>query len=70
MNDVFKPAGEPNTTTTAFLLNLNQPLGRTNHGQKNIFYIAPNIWKNVPNSRKTTDNLNTYKHRFKEHFFH
>ena len=32
MNDVFKPAGQPNTTIRASLLKLNQPLRRTNHG--------------------------------------
>ena len=70
MNDVFKPAGQPNTTTRASLLKLNQPLRRTNHGQNNISYIAPIIWNNLPNSLKTSDNLNTYKHRVEEHFFH
>ena len=70
MNDVFKPAGQPNITTTASLLKLNQPLRRTNHGQHNIFYIAPIIWNNLPNSLKTTDSLNTYNHRIEEHFFH
>ena len=69
MNDVFKPTGQPNTTTRASLLKLNQPLRRTNHGQNNISYIAPIIWNNLPNSLKTTDKLNTYKHRVKEHFF-
>ena len=43
MNDVLKSAGQPNTTTRASLLKLNQPLQRTNHGQKNISYIAPII---------------------------
>ena len=70
MNDVFKPAGQSNTATRASLLKLNQYLRRTNHGQNNIFYIAPIIWNNLPNSLKTTDNRNTYKHRVKEHFFH
>ena len=69
MNDVFKPTGQPNTITRASLLKLNQPLRRTNHGQNNISYIAPIIWNNLPNSLKTTHNLNTYKHRVKEHFF-
>ena len=46
MNDVFQPAGQPNTTTRASLLKLNQPLRITNHGQNNISYIAPNIWNN------------------------
>ena len=67
---VFKPAGHPNTTTRTSLLKLNQPLRRTNHGQNNISYIGPIIWNNLPNSLKTTGNLNTYKHRVKEHFFH
>ena len=65
MNDVFKPDGQPNTTTSASLLKLNQTLRRTNHGQNNISYIL----NNLPNSLKATDNLNTYKHRVKEHFF-
>ena len=62
MKDVFKPAGQPNTTTWASLLKLNQPLWRTNHGHKNISYIAQIIWNNLSNSLKTKDNLNTYKH--------
>ena len=70
MNDVFKPTGQPNTTTRAPLLKLNQALRRTNNGQNNISYIAPIILNNLPNSLKTTDNLNTYKHRVTEHFFH
>ena len=69
MNDVFKTAGQPNTTTEASLLKLNQPLRITNHGQNIITYIGPIIWNNLPNSLKTTSNLNSYKHRVKEHFF-
>ena len=61
MSDVFKPAGQPNTTTRASLLKLSQPLRKTNHGQNSISYIAPIIWNNLSNSLKTTDNLNTYK---------
>ena len=70
MNDVFKLAGQPNTTTKASLVKLNQTLRRTNHGQNNTSCIAPIIWNNLPNFLKTTDNLNTYKHRVKEHFCH
>ena len=70
MNDVFNPAGQSNTTTRASLLKLSLPLRRNNHDQNNISYIAPIIWNNLPNSLKTTDNLKTYKHRVKEHFFH
>ena len=70
MNDAFKPADQPNTTTRASLLKLNQPLRRTNHDQKNISYIALIISNSLPNFLKTTDNLNTYRHKVKEYFFH
>ena len=50
MTDVFKPSGQPNTTTRASFLELNQTLQRTNHGQNNISYIAPIIWNNLTNS--------------------
>ena len=56
--------GQPNAATKTSLLKLNQPLQRSNHGQKNISYIAPIIWNDLPDSLKTTDNLNTYKHFF------
>ena len=69
MNDVFKPTGQPNNTTRAPLLKLNQPLRRTNNGQNNISYITPIILNNLPNSLKTTDNLNTYKQSYGA-FFH
>ena len=70
MNDVFKPANQPNTTTRASLLKLNQRVRRTNRGQNIISFISPIIWNSLPNSLKTTDNLNTYKHKVKEHFFY
>ena len=57
MNDVFKPAVQPNATTRASSLKLNQPLRRTNHCQKNISHIPRIIWKNLPSPPKTTDNL-------------
>ena len=57
MNDVFKPAVQPNATTRASSLKLNQPLRRTNHCQKNISHIPRIIWKNLPNPPKTTNNL-------------
>ena len=68
MKAVFKPAGQPNTTTRACLSKLGKSLQKTNHGQKSISCIVPIIWSNLPNSLKTTENLNTYKDRVKEFF--
>ena len=49
-NNIFKPAGHPNTNTKTSFLKLNQPLRKTNHGQKALSYLAQNIWNSLPNS--------------------
>ena len=69
MSDVFKLASQSTTTARTFLLKLSHPLRKTNHGQKSLSYVAPSIWNKLPDFLKTTDNVNTYKHRVKKHFF-
>ena len=60
MKEVFKPSGQPSTTTRASLLKLNQLWQRPNSSQNNISYLARIIWNNLPKFLwKTTDNLNT-----------
>ena len=68
MNNVFKPAGHPNTNTKESFLRLNQLLRNTNHGQKTLSYMAPYIWNSLPVSLKATEGLNTNKHRIKKYF--
>ena len=60
MNDVFKLAGQNTTATRTSLFKLN--------GQKCLSYVAPSIWNILPDFLKTTDNVNTYKHK-KAFFF-
>ena len=69
LNDVFKLAGQHTTTSSISLFKLSQSLRNTNHGQKSLSYVTPSIWNKLPNFLKTTDNVNTYKHRVKKHFF-
>ena len=69
MNDVFKLADQNTTTTRTSLFKLSQPLRKTNHRQKSLSYVAPSIWNKLPDFLKTTDNVNTYKHRVKKRFF-
>ena len=68
MNDVFKLAGQNTTATRTFLFKTSQPLRKTNHGQKSL-YVAHSIWNKLSDFLKTTDNVNTHKHRVKKHFF-
>ena len=69
MNDVFKPADQNTTVTRTYLFKLSQPLLKTKHGQKNLLYVAPCIWDKLSDFLKTTENVNTFKHRVKKHFF-
>ena len=69
MNDVFKPAGQNTTSTRTYLSKLSQPLRKTNHGQKGLSYVAPCTWNKFSDLLKTTENINTFKHRVKKHFF-
>ena len=67
MYDVFKLAGQNTTATRTSLFKLNQPLRKTNHRQKSLSFVAPSIWNKLPDFFKTTDKVNTYKHRVKKH---
>ena len=69
MNDVFKQAGHLNTSTRTSFLKLNQPLRKSNHEQRTLFYVAPNIWNNLPIFSKTAKGLNTCKHKIQKTFF-
>ena len=70
MNNIFKPAGQPNTTTRASLLKLNQPFQKTNHDQKSISYKASITWNNLPNPQKITENLTLINTNLKYVLFH
>ena len=69
MNDVFKSADQNTTASGTPLFKLSQPLQKTNYGQKSLSYMAPSIWNKMPDFLKTMDNVSTYKHRVKKHFF-
>ena len=69
MNDVFKPAGQNTTGARTYLFKLKQPLQNANYGQKTFSYVAPYIWNKLTDFLKTAENINTYKHRVKKHFF-
>ena len=57
MNDVFKPAVQNAMTTRTSLFKLSQLLGKTNHRQKNLSYMAPSIWNKLPDFLKTIENV-------------
>ena len=66
MKDVSKQTGHPNTNAGVSFLKLNQPLRKTNHGQKTLSYMTPNIWSNQQDSLKATKGLYTFKQKIKK----
>ena len=69
MNEVFEFASEDNVSLKNDFLKLKRPFRNTNTGQKTLSFIGPSFWNQIPETLKKTDNLNTFKHNLKKHFF-
>ena len=69
MNEVFEFASEGNVSLKNNFLKLKRPFRNTNTGQKALSFIGPSFWNQIPETLKKTDNLNTFKHNLKKHFF-
>ena len=69
LNEVFEFAPEGNISLRNNFLKLKRPFRNTNTGQKALSFIGPSFWNQIPETLKKTDNLNTFKHNLKKHFF-
>ena len=45
------------------------PYRKNNRGQKCLSFMGPKIWNNLNSELKTTENVNTFKHKIKNTFF-
>ena len=66
LNEVFEFMSEGNISLRNNFLKLFR---NTNTSQKAISFIGPSFWNQIPETLKKTDNLNTFKHNLKKHFF-
>ena len=70
MNDVFKLADQSTIATRTSLFKLSQPLRKPITDKKLLhMWHLVFIWNKLPSFLKTTDNVNTSKHRAKKDFF-
>jgi len=69
MKDIFDISCINRISTRNSAKKLNQPLRRTNYGKNCISFLTPSVWNSMPDSLKDCENLNTFKHRVKAHFF-
>ena len=70
MKDVFDKPCISQASTRNSTMKLSQPLRRTKNGQHCISFLAPSVWKNLPNEVKRYTNLNTFKRKVKEYFLY
>ena len=69
MHDVYKESGQNKINTRGSFMKLKQTFRKTNFGQKCLSYLGPVIWNNLPDDIKAVKNINSFKHKFKDHLF-
>ena len=69
LNEFFEFGPEGNVSLRNNFLKLTRPFRNTNTGQKALSSIGPSFWNQISETLKKTDNLNTFKHNLKKHFF-
>ena len=69
LNEVFEFVPEGNISLRNTFLTPKRPIQNTNISQKTLSFIGPLFWNQIPETLKKTDNLNTFKHNLKKHFF-
>ncbi len=68
ISEMFFPV-EQSQTTRRSLNKLRIPYHKTNHGLKMLSYVGPRLWNTLPNSLKSVNGVNNFKHKSKELFF-
>ena len=69
LNEVFELVFEGNINLRNNFLKLKRTFRNENSGQKSLSFIVPSFWNQMPETLKKSDNLNTFKHNLKRHFF-
>ena len=68
ISEIFDVVQQDNRNTRFSYLRLRQPFRKTNMGQKSLSYTCPGEWNKLSANLKKCQNLNTFKHKLKNHF--
>ena len=68
ISEMFFPV-EQSQTTRRSLNKLRIPYHKTNRGLKMLSYVGPRLWNTLPNSLKSVNGVNNFKHKSKGLFF-
>ena len=69
MTEIYDNAHQGNISTRQSYCKLKQPLRKSNAGQNTLSYLGPGQWNKLPNTIKEMVNINTFKHKVKQHLF-
>ena len=70
MSEIFKASQQGTIYTRQSYLKLEQPLMKTSKGQNALSFQASREWNKLPKDIKEVKNINTFKHKVKEFYFH
>ena len=65
--EIFRPVNQGRTTRRS-KFKLEFPFRKSNTGQKCLSYLGPKIWNSLPSELKSSNNINTFKHKIKKKF--
>ena len=68
LDEVFEAAPQNILDLKNSYKKLKQPFRTTTSGQNAISFIGPSVWNILPKELKSMENLNTFKHKLKEHY--
>ena len=68
MTNIFDPAQQNNICTRNSYLKLKQPFRKTKLGQNTLSYLGSREWNKLPNNIKQLTNINSFKHKIKDHY--
>ena len=69
MTDIFLPVDNYRASTRNSYKKLTLPFRKTTQGQNSLSYIGPSVWNKLSENIKSCNNINTFKHNVKKHFF-
>ena len=67
--DLYKLSGQDQINTRSSVLELKHLSRSTCFDQNTLSYLTPTIWNNLPTCLKLSNNLNSFQHGVKAHFF-
>ena len=67
-DEIFQPVDQSRVTRRS-KFKLNLPIRKSSAGQKCLSYMGPKIWNSLSSDLKSTNSVNSFKHKIKDNFF-